>query len=85
MRVLLVSPKSIIGGLESLRKGNQILQGLLYIAAAARDAGHDVTLVIANKDDIDEYIQKYDPEFLGVSCVSSTYPILRDLLIYIKE
>ncbi|MCB5234998.1 MAG: B12-binding domain-containing radical SAM protein [Candidatus Cloacimonetes bacterium] len=85
MRVLLVSPKSIIGGLESLRKGNQILQGLLYIAAATRDAGHEVTLVIANKDDIDQYINKYKPEILGVSCVTSTYPIMRDLLIYTKE
>lgn len=85
MRVLLVSPKSVIGGLESLRKGNQILQGLLYIAAAVREAGHDVTLVIANKDDIDEYIERYEPEILGVSCVTSTYPIMRDLLIYVKE
>lgn len=85
MRVLLVSPKSTIGGLESLRKGNQILQGLLYVAAATKAAGHPVQVIIANKDDIDEYIERYEPEILGVSCVTSTYPIMRELLIYVKE
>lgn len=85
MKVLLVSPQSTIGGLESLRKGNQLLQGLLYVAAATRKAGHDVTVVIANKDTIDKYIRRYHPEIVGVSCVTSTYPLMRDLLVYLKQ
>jgi radical SAM superfamily enzyme YgiQ (UPF0313 family) len=85
MRVLLISPRSTTGGLESLRKGNQILQGLLYVAAAARDAGHKVTVVIADKDNVDRFVRRYQPEVLGVSCVSSTYPCMRDLLLHVKE
>lgn len=85
MNILLVSPKACTGGLESLRKGNQILQGLLYIAAAARDAGHNTTVVVADKADVDEYILRYKPEVLAVSCVSATYPIARDLLIHVRK
>lgn len=84
MNVLLVSPKSVVGGLESLRQGNQILQGLLFVAAAARDAGHEVHVVIADKDSVDAYIQRYQPQMLGVSCVSSTYPIAREVLKHVK-
>ena len=79
MKVLLVSPRSTTGGLESLRKGNQILQGLLYVAASARDAGHQVTVVIADRENVDGFIKRYQPDLLGVSCVSSTYPCMRDL------
>lgn len=85
MNVLLVSPKSITGGLESLRKGNQILQGVLYVAAAARDAGHNVKVVIADKDNVDRYIRRYKPDTVGVSCVTATYPIARELLKHLKQ
>ena len=84
MNILLVSPKAQTGGLESLRKGNQILQGILYVAAAAKAAGHSPMVVIAEKDCIDEYILKYQPQVLGVSCVSATYPIARELIIHVK-
>ncbi len=85
MNILLVSPKARTGGLESLRKGNQILQGLLYVAASARDAGHNTTVVVADKDDVDSFIKRYNPSVLGVSCVSATYPIARDLLKHVKK
>lgn len=85
MKVLLISPRSTTGGLESLRKGNQILQGLLYVAASARDAGHQVKVVIADRDTVDGYIQHYQPDVLGVSCVTSTYPVMRELLIHVKK
>lgn len=85
MNILLVSPKARTGGLESLRKGNQILQGLLYVAAAARDAGNKVTVVIADQDDVDGYIAKYNPQMLAVSCVTASYPIARDLLKHVKK
>jgi radical SAM superfamily enzyme YgiQ (UPF0313 family) len=85
MNILLISPKARTGGLESLRKGNQILQGLLYVAASARDAGHNTTVVVADKDDVDSFIKRYHPSVLAVSCVSATYPIARDLLIHVKK
>ncbi|MDD4099915.1 MAG: radical SAM protein [Candidatus Cloacimonetes bacterium] len=84
MNILLVSPKAQTGGLESLRKGNQILQGVLYVAAAAKAAGHSPMVVIADMDSIGAYIAKYRPQVLGVSCVTATYPIARDLLKYVK-
>lgn len=85
MNVLLISPKAQTGGLESLRKGHQILQGLLYVAAAARDQGHRAVVAIADQDDVDRYIRRYQPDILGVSCVSATYPIARDVLIHVKS
>ena len=80
MNVLLISPKARTGGLESLRKGNQLLQGLLYVAAAARDAGHKPRVVVADETDVESYIARYHPDLVGVSCVTATYPIARELL-----
>lgn len=84
MNVLLISPKARTSGLESLRRGNQILQGILYVAAAARDAAHQVKVVVADAEDVDCYIRKYDPAVVGLSCVTATYPIARDTILHIK-
>ncbi len=81
----MVSPKAVTGGLESLRRGHQILQGLLYVAAAAKAAGHDCTVVIADQNDVQRYIRRYRAELVGTSCVSATYPIARDLLIRLRK
>lgn len=81
----MISPKAVTGGLESLRKGHQILQGALYVAAAARDAGHHATVVIADKTDIDAYIKRYDPGLIGFSCVTSSYPVARDMIRHVKK
>ena len=85
MKVLLISPKAHTGGLEALRKGHQILQGLLYVAAAARDAGHKTTVAIADSTDVDRYIRRYQPDILGVSCVTATYPIAREILNHVHS
>lgn len=85
MNILLVSPKAQTGGLESLRKGNQILQGVLYVAAAAKAAGHHPMVVIADKSCIEEYVQQYRPQIIGVSCVSATYPIAAEIVRYLKK
>ena len=85
MRCLLISPRAKTGGLESLRSGNQILQGVLYIAAAVRKAGHFAIVTIADATDIETHIRKYKPDVLGVSCVTATYPIARDLIIRAKQ
>ncbi|MDD2332262.1 MAG: radical SAM protein [Candidatus Cloacimonetes bacterium] len=84
MNVLLVSPKARTGGLESLRPGNQILQGVLYVAAAAQRAGHDVIVVVADSTDIQQHIEHYKPQVLGVSCVTATYHIARDIIRMVK-
>lgn len=85
MQILLISPQAVTSGLESLRKGNQILQGLLYVAAAAKAAGHRATVVIADKTNVHRYIRRYQPDLIGVSCVTATYPIARDLLIMLAK
>ncbi len=68
-----------------MRSGNQILQGVLYVAAAVKRAGHFVIVVIADADDIDASIKKYKPDVLGISCVTSTYPIAAQALIKVKS
>lgn len=62
-----------------------MLQGVLYVAAAAKAAGHRTTVVIADEHDIGKYIHSYKPDILGVSCVSATYPIARELLKSCKK
>ena len=85
MRVLLVSPRARTSGLESLRKGHQIIQGLVYVAAAARDAGHKATVVIADRETLPRYIRRYQPDLVGVSCVTATYPVAREILIDLAQ
>jgi len=85
MRILLISPRAKTGGLESLRSGNQILQGLLYVAAAVKEAGHFVIVVHGDASDVEASINKYRPDILGLSCVTSTYPIARDTIIQAKK
>jgi len=55
------------------------------VAAAAKEAGHKVTVVIADRDIIDRYICRYQLGVLAISCVTATYPIARDLLIHVKQ
>lgn len=67
-----------------MRKGHQIHQGLLFVAAAARAAGHDPVVVIADKISIHRYLRRYTPDVIGFSCVTATYPMARDLILDIK-
>lgn len=84
MKILLVSPRAITGGLEGMRKGHQIYQGLLFVAASARDAGHQPVVVIANQHNIHRYIRRYQPDVIGFSCVTATYPLVSDMIKIIK-
>lgn len=68
-----------------MRKGHQIHQGLLFIAAATREAGHKPVVVIADLDTMHRYIRRYQPDVVGISCVTATYPMARDMLIQIKK
>lgn len=85
LKVLLVSPKATTGGLEGMRKGHQIHQGLLFVAAATRDAGHRPVVVSADSVTIHRFIRRYKPDVIGFSCVTATYPMTRDLIKLVKK
>ena len=85
MNVLLISPKVKIPGLESIRSGYTIGGGILYIAAAVRDAGHKVTVELGNEDNIMHLIKKHSPEVVGVTCLTATYPTAKNIINLIKE
>jgi len=85
MNVLLISPKVKIPGLESLCRGYTIGGGILYIAAAVREAGHRVTVELGNENNIMHLIEKHSPEVVGVTCLTATYPTARNVINLIKE
>lgn len=58
---------------------------MLYVAASARAAGHNATVVVADSSDIDGFIARYDPVLIGFSCVTSSYPIARDMIRHVKK
>ncbi len=84
MRILCISPRATIGGLEALRSGNQLIQGIIYVAAAAKRAGHQVQVDFGGLDDIEIKIRQYNPEVVGISCVTATYPMTREIIRKIK-
>jgi len=85
MTVLLVSPTATTGGLEMMRKGHQVFQGILYIAAAARDAGYRAVVVQADVNNLHRYIRRYKPEVIGFTAVTAVYPMVREMILYVKE
>jgi hypothetical protein len=85
MNVLLISPKVKIPGLESLCRGYTIGGGILYIAAAVREAGHRVTVELGNENNIMHLIEKHSPEVVGVTCLTATYPTAKNVINLIKE
>jgi anaerobic magnesium-protoporphyrin IX monomethyl ester cyclase len=85
MTILLVSPTATTGGLEMMRRGHQVFQGILYIAAAARDAGHRAVVVQADVNNLHRYIRRYKPEVIGFTAVTAVYPMVREMIRYVKE
>ncbi|MCI5125261.1 MAG: radical SAM protein [Candidatus Electrothrix sp. AR5] len=64
MNILLINSNMLIPPITSL--------GLAYVAAAARESGHNVKLVDLNfsanyKDDIANAVSKYSPDVIGIS------------------
>jgi len=68
-----------------LRSGNQLIQGIIYVAAAAKRAGHQVQVDFGGIDDIDAKIRQFNPDVVGLSCVTATYPMTRDIIRKIKQ
>ena len=85
MTVLLVSPMATTGGLEMMRKGHQVYQGILYIAAAARDAGYRAVVVQADVNILHRYIRRYKPDVIGFTAVTAVYPMVSEMIRYVKE
>ena len=85
MNVLLITPKVKIPGLESFRSGYTIGGGILYVAAAIRDAGHKVAVELGNEDNIIHLIKKHSSEVVGVTCLTATYPVAKNVINLIKE
>ncbi|HPV14193.1 MAG TPA: radical SAM protein [Candidatus Cloacimonadota bacterium] len=85
MTILLVSPTATTGGLEMMRRGHQVYQGILYIAASARDAGHRAVVVQADVNNLHRYIRRYKPEVIGFTCVTAVYPLVCEMIRYVKE
>jgi len=84
MKILCISPKATIGGLEALHSGNQLIQGIIYVAAAAKRAGHEAQVDFGGLDDIADKIDQFKPDIVGLSCVTATYPMTRDIIRKIK-
>jgi len=80
MNVLLISPADKSVGLSSMSSGTQILQGVLYVAAATKRAGHQVIVTVADASNIIEEIDKYKPQVVGFSCVTMSYPTVREAI-----
>ena len=85
MTVLFVSPMASTGGLQRTRKGHQIYQGVLYVAAAVRDAGYGSVVVQADVNTLHRYIRRYKPDVIGFTAVTAVYPLARDMIRYVKE
>ncbi len=85
MKVLLISPRFRAIGLESFASGYNIGSGILYVAAAARDAGHDTVVELGNEENILHLIEKHSPDVVGVTCLTASYPIAQTMINMIKE
>ncbi len=68
-----------------MRRGHQVFQGILYIAAAARDAGHRAVVVQADVNNLHRYIRRYIPDVIGFTCVTAVYPLVSEMIRYVKE
>jgi radical SAM superfamily enzyme YgiQ (UPF0313 family) len=85
MNVLLISPKVMVPGWESLCGGYTIGGGILYIAATVRQAGYNVAVELGNEDNIISLIKKHSPEVVGVTCLTATYPTAKNVINLIKK
>ncbi|HPT71838.1 MAG TPA: radical SAM protein [Candidatus Cloacimonadota bacterium] len=85
MNVLLISPPEKSLGFASINSGTQILQGILYVAAAAKRAGHQALVTIADKNNIREEIEKYQPQIVGFTCVTMNYLSVKDTIHTLKN
>jgi len=73
MKVLLVYPRSV-NAFTTLEGGFRIAPGLLYVAEATRAQGHTVRLAIADVRHLIRELKRFQPDVLGVSSITASYP-----------
>ena len=70
-------------------EGNNVIPplGTMYVAAAAREAGHDVRLLDVDPDEFDvvSKVQDYEPDVIGLSFMTSEYEKARVLSFELKK
>ncbi len=92
MRLLLINPPDEMGAMFGVGKG--LIQkfeplGLLYVAAVARDAGHDVTVIDAHAEElgpekIKQLIDGANPEVIGFSTLTCSGALVYELGKWLK-
>ena len=85
MKILLISPKFKPMGLESFVSGYTIGSGILSVAAAARDAGHEVAVELGNEENILTLLKTHSPDMVGITCLTVSYPVAKTMITMIKE
>jgi anaerobic magnesium-protoporphyrin IX monomethyl ester cyclase len=75
MKVLLVSPKAQLLGYSKLFNAADAMGlGILYVAAAARAAGHDVRVRLCSDAEAARLVKELAPQVVGLTAMSATYP-----------
>jgi anaerobic magnesium-protoporphyrin IX monomethyl ester cyclase len=85
MKVLLISPQIPSIGLENFTSTPSILGGVLYLAAATIDAGFAVRVELGHMNNILALLDKHQPDIIGFSCHTASYPSVRDMVIASKK
>jgi len=85
MKVLLISPKFKAIGQDSFISGYTIGHGILYIAAAAKDAGHEVVVELGDEENIINLIKKHSPDIVGITCLTVSYPTAKNMINIVKK
>ena len=81
MKVLLLQPQFFSPGLSFLDADpRRISLGLLYISAVLERAGHEVSVGLATKGNIQRLVEKASPEIVGFSVVTPGYPYTKELI-----
>ena len=54
--------------------------GLLYVSAVLDKAGHEVSVGLATKGNIQRLVEKASPEIVGFSVITPGYPYTKELI-----
>ena len=74
MNILLIEAPYDYGRLEAMTKPHFPL-GLGYIAAFLRQQGHQVRLLLSlTPEELQHQLQTFQPELVGISCMTPTFP-----------
>ncbi|MGQ9921436.1 MAG: B12-binding domain-containing radical SAM protein [Desulfobacca sp.] len=85
MNILLIEAPYDYGRMESMTKPHFPL-GLGYVAAYLRQQGHTVRLLIKlTPEELQRHLEAFDPQLVGVSCMTPTFPQAVAICRTVKE